>query len=554
LEKNRKIANARALRHHGTDAEFKLWRFLRNRQIGGFRFRRQAPLGRYIVDFGCMDAKVIVELDGGQHAEHTRDDEIRTEYLERGGFRVLRFRNDDVLLRTDDVLAVILGSLEQFSPHPGPLPRAGEGEKRRVLEASRQSASLSNGEGEKRSPPLSLYIHIPWCVKKCPYCDFNSHGLRAAMPEREYVAALLADLDGDLADCGEAIHRREITSVFFGGGTPSLFAPNAIAAILDGAAARIPFARDCEITLETNPGTVEHGRFDGYRSAGVNRISFGVQSFDDEKLRALGRIHSSAEAENAIRQAQDAGYDNINLDLMYALPQQTLDGALADVERAVALQPAHLSHYQLTLEPGTPFAKTPPPLPDHDAAWDMQEACQARLAQAGYAQYEVSAYALPGRRCRHNLNYWTFGDYLGMGAGAHGKISRPGTRNEGLGESGRELNIKVQRRWKIRSPVAYLQHARTPQRIGGDETIGAEHLPFEFMLNALRLNDGVPIADFTTRTGLPAETIAAPLHEARAKGWLTGDAERLQPTPLGQRFLNDLIEIFLPDAPERPHA
>ena len=539
MERPHKIANARALRHHGTDAEFKLWRFLRNRQLGGFRFRRQAPLGRYIVDFVCMDAKVVVELDGGQHAEHTRDDEIRTEYLERGGFRVLRFRNDDVLLRTDDVLAVILGSLEQFFPHPGPLPQAGEGEKRRVLGASRQSLSLPKGEGEKRSPPLSLYIHIPWCVKKCPYCDFNSHGLRSAMPEREYVAALLADLDGDLADCGEAIHRREITSVFFGGGTPSLFAPDAIAAILDGAAARIPFARDCEITLETNPGTVEHGRFDGYRSAGVNRISFGVQSFDDEKLRALGRIHSSAEAENAIRQAQDAGYDNINLDLMYALPQQTLDGALADVERAVALQPAHLSHYQLTLEPGTPFARTPPPLPDHDAAWDMQEACQARMAQAGYAQYEVSAYAQPDKRCRHNLNYWTFGDYLGIGAGAHGKLTGAHA---------------IQRRWKIRSPVAYLQHAGTPQRIGGDETIGAGQLPFEFMLNALRLNDGVPITDFTTRTGLPAETIAVPLHEARAKGWLTGDAERLQSTPLGQRFLNDLIEIFLPDAPERPHA
>ncbi|MES2405180.1 MAG: radical SAM family heme chaperone HemW [Pseudomonadota bacterium] len=389
------------------------------------------------------------------------------------------------------------------------------------------------------SPPLSLYIHIPWCVKKCPYCDFNSHGLRAAMPEREYVAALLADLDGDIADFAETIHGRDISSVFFGGGTPSLFAPDSIAAILDGAAARISFARDCEITLETNPGTVEHGRFDGYRSAGVNRISFGVQSFDDEKLRALGRIHSSGEAESAVKLAQDAGYANINLDLMYALPQQTLDGALADVEHAVALQPAHLSHYQLTLEPGTPFARTPPALPDHDAAWDMQEACQARLAETAYAQYEVSAYAQPGRRCRHNLNYWTFGDYLGIGAGAHGKIS---------GAHG------IQRRWKIRSPVAYLQHARTPQRIGGDETIGAGQRPFEFMLNALRLNDGVSMADFTTRTGVPEAAIAAPLHEARTRGWLIGDPDRLQPTPLGQRFLNDLIEMFLPDAAERPHA
>ncbi|HWG67450.1 MAG TPA: radical SAM family heme chaperone HemW [Rhodanobacteraceae bacterium] len=389
------------------------------------------------------------------------------------------------------------------------------------------------------SPPLALYIHIPWCVKKCPYCDFNSHGLRAAMPEREYVAALLADLDADLADFGDAVRGREITSVFFGGGTPSLFAPDSIAAILDGAAARIPFARDGEITLETNPGTVEHGRFDGYLGAGVNRISFGVQSFDDEKLRALGRIHSSHEAEAAVKLAQDAGYANINLDLMYALPQQTLDGALADVERAIAMQPAHISHYQLTLEPGTPFAKRPPPLPDHDAAWDMQEACQARLAAAGYAQYEVSAYAQPGRRCRHNLNYWAFGDYLGIGAGAHGKVSDAHS---------------IQRRWKIRSPVAYLQNAPTPQRIGGDEPIAAGQLPFEFMLNVLRLNDGAPLADFSARTGLPVEAIAARLREARARGWLVADSDRLQPTLLGQRFLNDLIEVFLPDEPEHRHA
>ncbi len=380
-------------------------------------------------------------------------------------------------------------------------------------------------------PPLSLYIHIPWCVKKCPYCDFNSHGLRAAMPEHEYVAALLVDLGGDLADFGSAVGGREVSSVFFGGGTPSLFAPDSIAQILDGASTRIPFARDCEITLETNPGTVEHGRFDGYMKAGVNRISFGVQSFDDAKLRALGRIHSSAEAESAIKLAQDAGYANINLDLMYALPRQTLEGALADIEHAITLQPAHISHYQLTLEPGTPFAKRPPPLPDHDAAWDMQEACQARLAAAGYAQYEVSAYAPAGRRCRHNLNYWQFGDYLGIGAGAHGKLS---------GADG------VRRRWKIRSPRAYLQHAGTPQRTGGDETVTAEQLPFEFMLNALRLNDGVPLADFPARTGLPVDAIAAPLREAHARGWLVEDPDRLQATPLGQRFLNDLIEVFLP--------
>jgi oxygen-independent coproporphyrinogen-3 oxidase len=429
---------------------------------------------------------------------------------------------------------------------PG-IPEGSAATERLMASAIGQRPRAGHGAPATHSPPpLSLYIPIPWCVKKCPYCGFNSHGLRAAMPEREYVAALLADLEGDLADFGGAIRGREISSVFFGGGTPSLFAPDSIAAILDGASARIPFARDCEITLETNPGTVEHGRFDGYRSAGVNRSSFGVQSFNDEKLRALGRIHSSAEAENAVKQAQDAGYANINLDLMYALPRQTLDGALADVESAIALSPAHISHYQLTLEPGTPFAKRPPPLPDHDAAWDMQEACQARLAQAGYPQYEVSAYAQAGRRCRHNLNYWTFGDYLGIGAGAHGKISEPGT--------GAPRGHTVRRRWKTRSPVAYLQNAQTRRRIGGDETVTAGQLPFEFMLNALRLNDGVALAAFTARTGLPAETIAAPLREAHARGWLVDDGGSLQATPLGQRFLNDLIEAFLPAEPEHPDA
>lgn len=388
--------------------------------------------------------------------------------------------------------------------------------------------------------PLSLYIHIPWCVRKCPYCDFNSHGLRAPMPESEYVTALLADLDGDLRDFGDALAGRDIISVFFGGGTPSLFAPDSIAAILDGAHARIPLAHGCEVTLETNPGTVEHGRFDGYLKAGVNRISFGVQSFDDEKLGALGRIHSASEAEAAIKQAQDAGYANINLDLMYALPRQTLDGALADIERAIALGPTHISHYQLTLEPGTPFAKRPPPLPDHDAAWDMQEAGQARLAGTGYAQYEVSAYAQPGRRCRHNLNYWGFGDYLGIGAGAHAKLTDA---------------RRIHRRWKARSPRAYQQHADTPQRVGGDETVAPEQLPFEFMLNALRLNEGVPLADYSARTGLPVETISAPLREARRRGWLIDDPVRLQATPLGLRFLNDLIETFLPPSGlERRHA
>jgi oxygen-independent coproporphyrinogen-3 oxidase len=383
------------------------------------------------------------------------------------------------------------------------------------------------------APPLSLYVHMPWCVKKCPYCDFNSHGLRGEPPPyADYVELLLADLDADLADFGAAVHGRDIVSVFFGGGTPSLFAPELIARFLDGARTRLPFAADCEITLETNPGTVEHGRFDGYLAAGVNRISFGIQSFDDDKLKRLGRIHSAAEAEAAVKSAQDAGYANINLDLMYALPQQTLDGALADVERAVALAPTHVSHYQLTLEPNTAFAANPPPLPDDDHAWAMQEACEARLAEAGYRQYEISAYAREGRRCAHNLNYWRFGDYLGIGAGAHGKLSDAAAGS-------------VRRRWKTRHPRSYMEAAAGPARIGGDGIVGDNELPFEYMLNALRLIDGVPMADFAGRTGLPAERIAAPLAEARRRDWLVDDPHRLCTTALGQRFLNDVIASFL---------
>jgi oxygen-independent coproporphyrinogen-3 oxidase len=273
------------------------------------------------------------------------------------------------------------------------------------------------------APPLALYVHIPWCVKKCPYCDFNSHAREGALPVDAYIEAVLGDLDRDLDRFGEAVAGREAVSVFFGGGTPSLFAPDAIARLIGGAAERVLLRSGAEITMETNPGTVEHGRFDEYRRAGVTRISLGVQTFEDDKLRRLGRIHSAGEADRAIKTAQDAGFDNVNLDLMYALPEQTLEGALADIDRAIAFAPAHVSHYQLTLEPNTLFAAKPPPLPDTDAAWDMQEACQRRLADAGFAQYEVSAYARDGRRCGHNLNYWTFGDYLGIGAGAHGKIS-----------------------------------------------------------------------------------------------------------------------------------
>jgi oxygen-independent coproporphyrinogen-3 oxidase len=383
------------------------------------------------------------------------------------------------------------------------------------------------------APPLALYVHMPWCVKKCPYCDFNSHGIRGEPPPyAAYVDILLADLDADLADFGAAAHGRPIVSVFFGGGTPSLFAPEHVARFLDGARARLPFADDCEITLETNPGTVEHGRFDGYLAAGVNRLSFGIQSFDDDKLRRLGRIHSAAEAEAAVKSAQDAGYANLNLDLMYALPQQSPDGALADVERALALAPTHISHYQLTLEPNTAFAANPPPLPDDDHAWAMQEACEARLAEAGYGQYEISAYARPDRRCRHNLNYWEFGDYLGIGAGAHGKLT-----DAAAGQ--------VRRRWKSRHPRSYLEAAGGPARIGGDGPVDPAELPFEYMLNALRLHQGVPEDAFAERTGLPPERIAPALAQARARGWLEDVPGRLQPSPLGQRFLNDLIGLFL---------
>ena len=383
------------------------------------------------------------------------------------------------------------------------------------------------------APPLSLYVHMPWCVKKCPYCDFNSHGLRSEPPPyADYIDHLLADLDADRADFAAALEGRAVISVFFGGGTPSLFAPELIARLLDGVRERLPLADDAEVTLETNPGTVEHGRFDGYLAAGVNRISFGVQSFDDDKLKRLGRIHSAGEAEAAVKSAQDAGYANINLDLMYALPKQELDGALADVERAIALGPTHISHYQLTLEPNTVFAANPPPLPDDDHAWAMQEACETRLAEAGYGQYEISAYAQPGRRCAHNLNYWRFGDYLGIGAGAHGKLSDAGSS-------------QIHRRWKTRGPRAYMGEPGGAGRIGGDHVVAPAELPFEYMLNALRLIDGVPMADFPARTGLVPETIAAALAAARDRGWLHGDAQRLQTTALGQRFLNDVIASFL---------
>ena len=378
-------------------------------------------------------------------------------------------------------------------------------------------------------PPFSLYVHLPWCVRKCPYCDFNSHEGRGTLPFMAYVDALIADLDHDLPLAwGRTVH-----SVFFGGGTPSLFPAAAIDAFLQAASARLRFAPGLEITLETNPGTAEHGRFEDYRKAGVNRISFGIQTFDDGVLKRLGRIHDSAEAEAAVKLAQDAGYDNFNLDLMYALPQQTLAMAERDIERSFALQPTHISHYQLTLEPNTVFAAKPPAgIPDEDAAWDMQEHCQALLADAGYVQYEVSAYARPGRQCAHNLNYWRFGDYLGIGAGAHGKLT--------LG-----AEQAILRRWKQKHPAAYLANAGSAAAIGGDEYIVPGRRPFEYMLNALRLVEGFALAQFEASTGLPRAAIDHNLDKARANGWLDVEDGHVRPTALGRRFGNDVIALFL---------
>ena len=388
-----------------------------------------------------------------------------------------------------------------------------------------------------RAPlPLSLYVHLPWCVRKCPYCDFNSHPLpRAGIPQQAYLTALLDDLDYAARDCAD----REIGSVFFGGGTPSLFDAAAIGAVLERARRRLRVAADAEVTLEANPGAVERGRFAACREAGVNRVSLGAQSFDDVRLAAIGRIHASAEIFAAVHELREAGIANFNLDLMYGLPEQSVDEALRDVELAVGLAPAHLSHYQLTLEPGTPFARRPPALPHEDAAFAMQVACQESLAGAGYRQYEVSAWALDGRQCRHNLNYWRFGDYLGIGAGAHGKLTDPATGT-------------VTRTARVPQPGRYMAAGRPHARIGEVRTLTPEDLAFEYCLNALRLVDGFDIHEFEARTGLPRAAIADALRMARAKGLIETAATGLWvPTALGRRFLNDLQALFLPDPHEK---
>jgi putative oxygen-independent coproporphyrinogen III oxidase len=370
-------------------------------------------------------------------------------------------------------------------------------------------------------PPLALYVHIPWCVRKCPYCDFNSHERSGALPEQAYVQKLTSDLE----DLLPSVWGRRIVSVFIGGGTPSLFSPDSIDALLSAVRARIVLEPEAEVTLEANPGTVEAGRFRGFREAGVNRISVGVQSFDEAMLKRLGRIHSAAEARRAIDAAL-ASFDNVNLDLMYGLPGQTPEMARADIAQGLACGVPHLSAYQLTIEPNTVFWRERPVLPEHDQCADTQVLIEQVLGSAGYEHYETSAFAKPGMRCKHNLNYWEFGDYLGIGAGAHGKVSFPD---------------RVTRHERAKQPAQYMEGAATKESI-----VSVKELPFEFMLNALRLVEGFSPELFQQRTGLPITTIEASLQKAEDKNLIERDWKRIRPTARGQRFLNELLELFLP--------
>jgi len=403
--------------------------------------------------------------------------------------------------------------------------------------------AASGSAASQALPPLAVYIHFPWCVSKCPYCDFNSHTLREELPEARYIAALLADLDAQL----QRVSRREVCSVFLGGGTPSLFPPSAIGGLLQQLHGRLPLSSDAEVTLEANPATVERGRFAEYAAAGINRVSLGAQSFDGETLRRLGRIHTPPDVFRATEELHAAGLSNFNLDLMFALPQQSTGGALADLSTALSLEPAHLSHYHLTLEPGTLFAAQPPPLPDEESAWTMQADCHAVLDLQGYSQYEVSAFARTGRQCRHNLNYWQFGDYLGLGAGAHGKLTRPRTADDAEGAETGAAAWVVERSTHLREPRRYFASAaRGPEW----RRVPIDDLPFEFAMNRLRLNSGFSLAEFAARTGLPGSHIDPTLRSLASQGLLERPGVEVggfwHTTRRGREVLNDVVQRFLP--------
>jgi putative oxygen-independent coproporphyrinogen III oxidase len=383
------------------------------------------------------------------------------------------------------------------------------------------------------TPPLSLYVHFPWCVRKCPYCDFNSYTLHGELEEQRYIEALARDLAAQAPE----VAGREVISIFLGGGTPSLFSPRAMALLLETARRHLTLAADLEVSLEANPGTIERGRFAEYRAAGVNRVSLGAQSFDEAHLAALGRIHSADETRHAAAELHAAGIDNFNIDLMYGLPGQEAGAAMRDLEEALALGPSHLSHYQLTIESGTVFAGHPPALPDEEATERMLEGCRTRLEAAGFGQYEVSAYAAAGRRCRHNLNYWSFGDYLGIGAGAHGKLTGNGHGSDG-----------IVRTTQLREPRRYL--ASAGQGTFTRSAVAAHELPFEFMLNALRLVEGFEVSTFTARTGLPWEAIDERMAALVGEGLLVASGTWYRASPLGLRFLNDVLLRFVTEIPK----
>ena len=376
--------------------------------------------------------------------------------------------------------------------------------------------------------PLSLYIHIPWCEKKCPYCDFNSHLARKEVNEKNYIGELLNDLDNDIAEFGDAIKERELQTIFIGGGTPSLFSAQSYDLLFKGLRQRLNFSADIEVTLEANPSSSESEKFKGFRQAGINRLSIGIQSFNPSHLKSLGRVHDSQEALKAAGFAREAGFENINLDLMFGLPSQDLDQALSDIKQAINLSPTHLSCYQLTIEPNTLFHHSPPITPGDELLWDMQEQLKDELANNHYLQYEVSAYSQPGKRCRHNLNYWQFGDYLGIGAGAHGKVTM--------------ANGDISRNWKIKHPDTYISREN---KIGGSNFVTAQQIPFEFMMNALRLNEGFKLSTYLSRTGLPIESIKVLLDQHQSQKLIEVTEQHVKPTAFGHNMVNNMLEDYL---------